>query len=266
VSADRSGAAEHTPEACTTVAYGSHPDQVADLYLPDGPPPPAGWAIVVLLHGGFWRERYRRELMAALARDLVAHGWAVWNVEYRRVRGAGGWPTTLEDVAAAVDHLADLDAPVDLGRLAVVGHSAGGHLALWVAGRMRLPEGAPGGRPRIVPRAVVGQAPVADLRAAEAAGLSDGAVREFLGGGPAEVPERYLAADPAELVGHGLPVLLVHGHGDTDVPCEQSESYLAQATLAGDRVELEIGPGGHMGLIDPASDAWRRVRDWLATR
>jgi acetyl esterase/lipase len=247
-----------------TVAYGRHPDQVADLTVPDGASPAAGWPTVVLIHGGFWREPYRRDLMTPLADDLAARGVAAWNVEYRRVGGAGGWPTTLTDTAAAVDHLAVVarDGPLDLARVAVAGHSAGGQLALWCASRARLPAGAPGADPAVGFRLVVGQAPVADLLAGEH--LGDGAVGDLLGGGPAEVPERYAVADPAQLVGHGVPVLLVHGDGDDTVPTDQSQRYADAATVAGDDVELVVLPGDHFTVIDPASELWATAVEAIA--
>ena len=121
-----------------THRYGSDRSQRADLYLPaprrralqNGPHP-----VMVLIHGGSWRKRYGRIVMRALAGDLLRRGWAVWNIEYRRVGNGGGWPATFEDVAAAIDHLDRLDAPLDLTRVSMLGHSAGGHLALWAAGR-----------------------------------------------------------------------------------------------------------------------------------
>ena len=124
------------------IAYGDHPDQVGNLHLPagdrDGP-----WPAVVLIHGGFWRYGWDRTLMTPLARDLAARGIAAWNIEYRRVgQEGGGWPGTLEDVAAAADAVVGLEG-VDASRVATVGHSAGGHLALWLAARHRLPAGAP---------------------------------------------------------------------------------------------------------------------------
>jgi acetyl esterase/lipase len=242
--------------------YGPHHDQVADLLLPDGAPPTRGWPVVALIHGGFWRERYRRDLMTPLAEDLAGRGWAAWNLEYRRVGGAGGWPATLTDVAAGLDHLPDVDAPLDVDAITVVGHSAGGHLALWLAGRARRPEDAPGGRPRVLPVAVVGQAPVADLRAADRDRLSDGAVAALLGGAAA-TPDRWRLADPLASVGHGVPVLLVHGRSDEDVPLAQSQAYAERAARAGDPVELVVGPWAHLELIDPASTAWHRVLDRL---
>ena len=120
---------------------GSDPSQVAELFLPegDGPHP-----VVVVVHGGYWRARYDRSLMTDLCLDLAAHGLAAWNLEYRRVGGGGGWPETFLDVAAGVDALASLEAPLDLENVLAVGHSAGGQLAFWAAARPTLPPGRPG--------------------------------------------------------------------------------------------------------------------------
>ncbi|HXG77248.1 MAG TPA: hypothetical protein VNJ53_11815, partial [Gaiellaceae bacterium] len=111
-------------------AYGPDPSQVAEAFLPAGHGP---HPVVVVVHGGYWRARYDRSLMEALCEDLAAHGLAAWNLEYRRVGAGGGWPATLADVAAGVDALAGLDAPLDLARVAAVGHSADGHLTFWAA-------------------------------------------------------------------------------------------------------------------------------------
>ena len=112
--------------------YGRDRSQLADLRLPPGAGP---HPLMILIHGGSWDKRYGRTVMRGLAGDLVRRGWATWNIEYRRLGIGGGWPTTFEDVAAAIDHLDTLDAPLDRGRVSMLGHSAGGHLALWAAGR-----------------------------------------------------------------------------------------------------------------------------------
>jgi acetyl esterase/lipase len=125
------------------VSYGPHRCQRAELHMPGGPGP---HPVMVVLHGGSWRARYGLAVMRCLVGDLVRRGWAAWNIEYRRVGNGGGWPQTFEDTASAVDKLAELDAPLDLGRVGIVGHSAGGHLALWAASRANLPAGAPGFR------------------------------------------------------------------------------------------------------------------------
>ena len=142
--------------------------------------------------------------MTPLAIDLAAHGIAAWNVEYRRVgQEGGGWPGTLDDVAAAVDRLAEVDE-VDGARIATCGHSAGGHLALWLAGRHRVPVGMPGVGPRVMPVAAVAQAGVCDLEEAWRDELGGGAVEGLLGSLD-DAPERYAAASPVALVPLGMP-------------------------------------------------------------
>jgi acetyl esterase/lipase len=232
--------------------YGSHPHQLCVLKTPaDGGPHP----VAVVIHGGFWRARYAMDLMDGLCDDLVARGWATWNVEYRRLDEGGGFPATLDDVAAAVDALADVDAPLDLGRAVAIGHSAGGHLALCAAGRRDA---------RVTLAGAVGQAAVSDLREAHRLGLSNDVVEQFLGGGPDEVPERYAAASPIERVPTGVPVLLVHGEADENVPVGLTLRYAAAARAAGDRVEVVLrSADGHFEHIDPGSAAWAAVVQWL---
>ena len=229
--------------------YGGHRSQVAELSLPDGPGP---HPVVVLVHGGCWRQRYDRHLMDALAADLAARGVAAWNVEYRRVglRAGGGWPETGADVAAAIDHLAELDAPLDLARVAAVGHSAGGHLALWAAGR----DDA-----RVPLAAVVGQAAISDLEAASTQGVCGGMVEQLVGGSPKRMPERYRAASPARRLPLRVPALLVHGDRDDTVPVQMSRDFAAAAgcDLA------ELAGDGHYEHLEPVSRAWATVVEWL---
>lgn len=246
-----------TPEAparggVTTVAYGDHPDAVADLHLPAGPPR----AVVVLLHGGFWREPFRRDLMAPLADDLVARGFAVWNVEYRRVGASGGgWPATFVDVAAAIDAIAAQDVLAGLP-VALVGHSAGGQLALWAASPAA-PD-APDGvvPPAVEPCVVVSQAGILDLGGAVAAGVGNGAVEELLGGGPDDVALRYRAVSPLLLAPARGPVVLAHTTDDDIVPAAQSDRYAAREGGVVERVEAA---GDHFAHLDPASDVWSRT-------
>lgn len=242
------------------LAYGDADDQVVDLDRPagDGPVP-----VLVLLHGGFWRQAYGKDLMEPLARDARTRGWATANVEYRRVGGAGGWPETFEDVAAAVDALATAGAPLDLDRVAVVGHSAGGHLAAWVASRSRLPAGAVGADPRVEVCAAAVQAGVVALARAAEEGLGEGATVALMGGTPAEVPDRYAVADPTALAPPPVPTLLVHARDDDRVPVSQSRAY---ADAAGEAAELALFDGDHFTVIDPADASWDRTMGWFEDR
>lgn len=250
------------------VPYGELPDQYLDVYPPTGETNPDAMT-VVLIHGGFWREQYRSDLMVPLAEDLAARGHTAVNIEYRRVGGGGGWPTTFRDVAAAIDLLAD---PTMLGqqamvfidprRVVTVGHSAGGHLAVWAASRHRIPGDIVdklGGPPLVRPCRAVPQAGVVAFGPGES--LGDGAVVALMGDSSTEVPERYAAADPAALTPIGIPVTLVHGRGDDIVPLSQSEAYAAAADAAGDDAEVVAVDGDHFVNLDPRSDAWAAVID-----
>jgi acetyl esterase/lipase len=251
-----------------TYRYGPHRSQRAELHLPGGTGP---HSVVVLVHGGSWHTRYGLVVMRALARDLVRAGVAAWNIEYRRLGEGGGWPQTFADVAVAVDELAALDAPLDLDRVSVAGHSAGGHLALWAASRERLVAARAeelGGRPRVRLRRAIAMAGVCDLAGAYVR-FRGGSVGALMGGSPEQVPERYAVGDPLALVPVRAPVLLVHGICDETVSIELSRSYARAAQRAGGEVELVeiVGPAGrHRAAIDPRSEAWGAVRSWLSRR
>jgi acetyl esterase/lipase len=272
-----------------TFAYGKLADQVGDLYLPETARPP----IICLLHGGFWRLPWGRDHTAAIAVDLARRGFAVWNLEYRRVgTPGGGWPGTLHDVANGIDHLADLAARgerLDLQSLTVVGHSAGGQLALWSAsasssasssssasghGRHDRRQAAVGGAgapvagvdppSRVRITAAVGLAPVADLVLAYELGSGNGAVADFLGGSPQSVPQRYRTASPAALLPLGVKQLIAHGTLDDDVPVDVSRRYAAAAKAAADDLTfLELKSAGHMDFVDPSSAAYAALCRWL---
>ena len=201
--------------------------------------------------------------MTGLCLDLAAHGWAAWNVEYRRVGAGGGWPATFEDVAAGVDALADVEPALDLQRVAAVGHSAGGHLAFWAAARPALPAGAPGAEPRVSIGAAVSQAGVLDLRLGATLAPSDEPTRALLGD-PADNREIYDLASPRERVPLGIPQLLLHGDRDHSVSMRIAQSYAAAAVEAGDTCELVVlEKTGHFDHIDARSDAWRAAREWM---
>jgi acetyl esterase/lipase len=201
--------------------------------------------------------------MTDLCVDLAAYGLAAWNVEYRRVGGGGGWPDTFHDVAACVDLLADLDAPLDLERVVSVGHSAGGQLALWAAARPTLPADAPGGAPRIRVGAAVSQAGVLDLTLAAGLMPSSTPTRALLGD-PVKNYERYVLVSPRERLPLGIPQLVLHGDRDETVSMRIATSYAAAARAAGDPCELLVlTRTGHFEHVDPGAEAWHVARDWL---
>ena len=235
--------------------YGNHAEAIIDIHLPPhlGPEPLAESPLVVLLHGGFWRAEYDRLHTRPLAEALVREGFVVATPEYRRVGGAGdlagGFPATFDDIGAAMQSLPRLLEELDIApsRTTVMGHSAGGHLALWLAN-----ESYPVDR-------VVGLAPVGDLRAAAETGIGVGAVQAFLGGTPDEVPQVYDAADPAVRLTTepACDVIVIHGVDDLVVPVDNSRGLEARHRFL---VMCELEGIEHFGLIDPLSEAWPVVR------
>ena len=237
-----------------TMRYGPDPDHLIDVRLPADP---TDRPLVIFIHGGFWRVAYDRAHVGPLAADLAGRGWPTATVEYRRVgQAGGGWPGTLDDIAAAVEALpalvAEAGVPVDASAPILAGHSAGGHLALWAASRN--PCGG-----------VLALAPVCDLRTAYTRGLGNDAVAALLGGGPDDVPDRFLAADPLARLPLGVAMMLVHGVEDDVVPIDLSRGFVEAARGAGDSAELVALPGvEHFGVIDPESAAWPSVLRALA--
>lgn len=259
----RPGGAGQQDGAVPTYSYGDHPAQFAELSLPSGT---GNVGVVVIVHGGFWRDAYGADLGRPLARDLVDRGWAALNVEYRRVgrnaqAGGGGWPTTCLDVATAVDALAVQGQRIaggrlDLSRVVALGHSAGGHLAGWLASRPLQPTGAPGADPQVALSGAVLQAGVVDLEGGYTADLGGGAVAAFMGGSPTELPEAYAQASPIARVPLNVPTVCVHGRADDVVPIGQSEAFVAAAQRAGDTSELQAFDGDHSDVVDTSTHAW----------
>lgn len=235
------------PPADARVPYGESVSQFVDFRSPAargvGP-------LAVMLHGGFWRAKYDLLPAGHLCAALAGSGFATANVEYRRVgEPGGGWPGTLEDVTQAVQfarrHAAQFRG--DPHRTIVLGHSAGGHLALWLAGEIADLAG------------VVALAPVACLRLAWELGLGNGAVAEFLQGSPAELPGRYQAADPAARLS-AVPRVLIHGTADEVVPIELSREYVRLRQSDPAPVKLvELPAGDHFDVADPQSRAWETL-------
>jgi acetyl esterase/lipase len=255
-------AAEHAAPADHRIAYGDGPLHFGELRLPEG----SGAApVVVLIHGGCWQNAYDLAHNAPAAEALARAGFAVWTVEYRRLGDeGGGWPGTFADVAAAVDHvraLAGRFPRLDTARVVLMGHSAGGHLALWAASRH--PGDDPGGPDPLRPAGVVSLAGITDLRAyAQGTGDCNASVHPLLGGPPSGVPGRYAAASPVERVPLGVAVRLVHGDRDPIVPLAQPRALLERMRAAGEDAALAVVEGtGHFDVIAPRSRAWPAVVD-----
>jgi acetyl esterase/lipase len=244
-------------------SYGDDPLRVGEWFAPAGTGPAP---TVLLIHGGFWRQQYDRHIEDPVALDLAGRGYLCWNIDYRSA--AEPWPATLSDVAAGYDHLyhGELSDRVDPTRVALVGHSAGGHLVAWLAGRHRLSPGAPGYNPQARPPSlVIPQAGAVALTLAADQNLGSGATQALIGGSPKDEPERYHVADPLTWLPTGVRTVLLHDRDDDIVPIGQSETYVAQATAVGDTSRLEVVPGTHLSHIEPDSAACERLRDTLGT-
>ena len=235
--------------------YGLDRSQFADLYLPAGHRCPG---TVVLIHGGFWRSRFGADHLEGVAADLAGRGWVTWNIEYRRLGLGGGYPSTLEDAAAAIDHLVTL-AEADTDRVVAIGHSAGGHLATWAAGRGKLAPGAPGAEPAVHLAGVISLAGVLDLGAAARQKSGNGAVIDFIGGTPSEHPDWYAVADPLSQVPIPAAVRCVHAPADDRVPFAQSVTYVAAAQAVGQDAQLREVVGDHFSVADAAAPTWPAV-------
>jgi acetyl esterase/lipase len=239
------------PRADARVAYGSDSNQFVDLRMPKGKGPRP---LAICIHGGYWRARYDLEYFGHLCAALTAKGVATANVEYRRVGNAGGgWPGTFEDIRAAYQMLTQnaRQYEFDAGHVAVVGHSAGGQLALCLAAH------EPG------MKAAISLAGVVDLQRAYELHLSNDAVVEFLGGTPSEVADHYREADPMKLA-ISTRQWLVHGKDDDVVPPALGRDYV-KAKKKEEAHLVEIAGAGHFEVVDPRSGAWAGVERVVVT-
>lgn len=250
------------------IRYGPGPDQWGELRMPPSTgtaPPP----VAVLLHGGYWRSVWGADLMDALAIDLADRGYAAWNLEYRRP-DRHGWAATTADVAAGLATLAGAQTGgpppgLDLDRVSVIGHSAGGQLALRLAADAGPPSGVRSGG--AVPVALaVSLAGVLDLVAGHRRGVGTGAVPAALGGGPEDLPERYAAADPMRRLPLGVAQLIVQGDRDDLDLIDFNRRYVTAAREAGEEVGWLELPGDHFSAIDPAAGIWHATVGELGRR
>lgn len=242
-----------------TIPYGAGVHHFGQLWLPDRAAPAAGRPVVTLIHGGFWRSKWALDLMDPMAASLTNDGCAVWNIEYRRVgHEGGGWPGTGDDVIDALHHLGVIagEHDLDLGRHAVVGHSAGGHLALW---------STMSGRLQINTSLALGLAPVSDLHDGWVNEVGNGAISDLLGGTPSEVPDRYNEASPAALLNSAndrCRQAIMQGTADEAVPVDHVRAYVEKANASPIAPSYDEFEGiAHMELIDPDHEVWSTTRD-----
>ena len=247
-----------TKPADRRITYGAAGVQFVDYYRPETAGP---WPVLVLVHGGCWRAQYGLDHISLLARTLAERGIAVCSLEYRRLGDeGGGWPGTFLDVGAGSDLVRALAAeePLDLENVVAMGHSAGGHLVQWLGARHRINHDSPlyVAEPLAL-KGVISLAGVADLAAAINWEICGETPALLVGGGPADVPERYAAGSPAELMPVGTPQLLITGERDAIVPPAYVAEFAARAMAAGDPVEhIDVQHAAHFELIVPESLAW----------
>lgn len=255
------------PPPATRIPYGPELQQFGELRLPKGDGP---FAVVVLVHGGCWLDAFDYSYITRLAERITQLGAATWTIEYRRLGDpGGGWPGTFQDVAKATDHLRVLmrEHPLDLARVATVGHSAGGQLALWLAARKKLPKSSPLHVPHPMPiKAVIGLAPITDLNSYRigAPDSCNASVDRLLGGTPLEHPARYAQTSPLALLPLKTRQWLIQGARDPIVPTAGVKKYTAAARKAGDKVVLmEQKAAGHFEPAVPDSNTWEDLKTAL---
>jgi acetyl esterase/lipase len=262
------------PAADHRIAYGAGPQQFGDLWLPQAQTKEHGTRLlplVVFYHGGWWRSEYDLAYAGHLCAALKKDGIAVWSVEYRRVGSTGGgWPATFLDAGAGYEFVATLakSYPLDLSRVCTMGHSAGGHLAFWIAGRHHIDAHSEiSQQAHVALRGAVALAGAVDLRMAiEFSGYFTFAhdkqeVYALMGGRPEDVPDRYKAANPGDLLPFNVPQVVIQGTSDGQIPPDLPARWAERARRIGDSVTLSLIPGaGHFDVVDPESAAWSTVR------
>ncbi|WP_018180847.1 alpha/beta hydrolase family protein [Jongsikchunia kroppenstedtii] len=238
----------------------------ADLFLPKGELPDQSVPLVILVHGGAWQAQIGADSFVTFARRLAERGLAVLNIEYRRVGSGGGWPTTFKDVAAALDFVPEIEEAVpaiDARHAVVVGHSAGGQLAMWAGTRDRLHANEVGADPKFDPSSAISLAGPLDMR--QAVVMGDDRIVGALGGTPQQVPDRYASVDPIQNIDRSMPVIAMAGSRDTVVPPVLSQNYVKAATAAGDDARFVLVAGAdHPSIVDPSAPTFQLVLETIS--
>ncbi|MCL2534556.1 MAG: prolyl oligopeptidase family serine peptidase [Nocardiaceae bacterium] len=243
----------------TRIAYGPEPQQFGHFYAPEGnagEPVP----VVMVIHGGYWSGKYHLNLGTSFSVDLSRSGVAVWNVEYRRIGAGGRWPEMSADLVAALEAIAGPVAaaspvPLDLDRVRLVGQSAGGQLAVWLAGQRDT---------TVRPELVVSQAGALDLASAAERGRRVSYIEDLFGVPFEDDPDLYRSASPQHRMPIGVPVVVLHGTEDAQVPVKVASRYYDAARAAGDPVELHlIDAEDHYAFLDRNTRAWKLSREVL---
>ncbi len=262
------------PKCDLRLPYGPLALQFGDLWMPNViAVHKQRWPLMIFIHGGWWKAEYDLGYVGFLCEAMRGQGVAVWSLEYRRIGDdGGGWPGTMQDIAAGFDHVAKLAEayPLDLQRVIAAGHSAGGQLAFWLAGRHHIPHKSvlAEPQPKVTLHGVVALAGAVDLRLMiDLSGFfsfdhGGPAVRGLMGGDSKQVPERFSAADPGLLLPLGVRQILVQGSYDDQIPAELPQGWADKAKRQGDLVEVKIVPqSDHFDVVDPESRAWPVSRD-----
>lgn len=250
------------PKSGQLISYGQDSLQFGELRVPEGKGP---FPVVVVIHGGCWLNQFNYQYMNHLSAALTKAGYATWNIEFRRVGDVGGgWPGTFLDVAKGIDHVRNLAKryPIDRKQVVVLGHSAGGHLALWASTRQKLHRKSPLYlRSPLKLKGVVSLAGITDLvKYSQGKGSCNSAVEKLMGGLPAQVPARYADASPSGRLPLNVPVRLLQGELDPIVPVSQAKTQEAYKSHKSYQVKTVLLPNaGHFDLVAPSSLVWPQI-------